>query len=349
MDLLVEPAYRSPYPPLGLLKIASCIRSRGGEVQLVKGKVVTEKPNRIYVTSLFTWEWKAVWDAIEFYKNRFPDVEVVLGGIYASLMSDHAAQSGADQIVTGLCPDLDNFMPAYDLVPEWDGSMIFSSRGCVRACKFCPVGLIEGKIRTNVESIKPFIYPGHKRVFLFDNNIIGSPNWDFTWSELMDLKMKVHISEGIDARLVTEEIADQLAQLRLTKLQTAYDNIRDRDKVIDGIKTLKAHITRSMPWSAFVLYNYKDTPEDLLIRLKDLAELGVTAFPMRWQPLDTLEKNTYIDENWTKEQVDDVRLFTRKFGFNSMLLPSKLPDDFQKCNDLHNYLVDKNQATLGSW
>ncbi len=344
MNLLVEPDYRTAYPPLGLLKIASMLRAQGEIVQLAKGKVITERPEKIFVTSLFTWEWKAVWDAIRFYKSRFPDVEIVLGGIYASLMPDHAKKTGAT-VHTGLYQEAEYLLPAYDLVPEWDGSEVFSSRGCVRACDFCPVRIIEGKIRQHVNSIKPFIWPSHTKVILFDNNVIASPNWDVTLQELMEIGKKVNIREGIDARLVTDDIAIQLSQLKLEKVQTAYDSIKDSDKVLEGIKILKKYIPKKA-FVAFVLYNWKDTPDDFFQRLKELQALGVISFPMRYQPLNELTKNAYISPNWTKEDLRDVRRLIHKMGYNSMLMPKMVSSNFQNARSIKELLADERQKDI---
>lgn len=143
--LLVEPDYYTRYPPLGLLKLAQFERQRGSEVQLVRGEVNTSKPDRIFVTSLFSYSWRAVHKAVRFYKDQFPEVHLSLGGIYASLLPDHAARSGADEIHVGLYPEAEDMMPAWDLVPEWDGSILFASRGCIRKCGFCSVPKLEGR------------------------------------------------------------------------------------------------------------------------------------------------------------------------------------------------------------
>ena len=345
MNLLVEPNYHAPLPPLGLLKIASMLRTKGESVQLVKGKVITDRPDKIFVTSLFTWEWKAVWDAISFYHSRFPDVEIVLGGIYASLMPNHARKSGA-KVHTGLYQEAEYMLPAYDLVPEWDGSEVFSSRGCIRACDFCPVRIIEGKIRQHVNSIKPFIWPSHTRVVLFDNNAIASPNWDVTWQELKDIGKKVDIREGIDARLVTDDIALQVSQLKMEKIQTAYDSIKDHDKIEEGISILKKYIPKKN-FVAFVLYNWKDTPEEYWIRIKELASWNVIPFPMRYQPLNELKKNNYVSSDWTKKDLSDVRKFTLKYGFNSLLFPKRLLSaGILKAKSIEDMLKDKSQLSL---
>jgi hypothetical protein len=85
--LLVEPAYYSQYPPLGLLKLSTLYKAQGHDVRFVRGlSLITGfRPDEIKVTSLFTWAWRPVWEAIGFYRALFPRAPISLGGIYASL------------------------------------------------------------------------------------------------------------------------------------------------------------------------------------------------------------------------------------------------------------------------
>ena len=99
-------------------------------------------PDLICVTSLFTYSWSPVHEVVSRYRSLFPRARVQVGGIYASLMPEHAASTGAE-IHTGLLPEAEDFAPDYSLVPSWDASILFSSRGCVRRCAFCSVPKIE--------------------------------------------------------------------------------------------------------------------------------------------------------------------------------------------------------------
>ena len=117
--LLVEPDYYTRYPPLGLLKISALHKRQGDQVTLVRGKMmVDDPPDRVYVTSLFTWDWRPVWEAVRYYKYVYPRAEIRLGGVYASLLPDHARMSGADLVWEGLLPDVESLTPDYSLVPR---------------------------------------------------------------------------------------------------------------------------------------------------------------------------------------------------------------------------------------
>ena len=60
------------------------------------------RPDAILVTSLMTYWYPGVVEAIRLARQRFPGTPVILGGIYATLCPDHARRhSGADLVVTG--------------------------------------------------------------------------------------------------------------------------------------------------------------------------------------------------------------------------------------------------------
>ena len=97
--LLIEPGYRNKYPPLGLMKLAAYHRERGDYIQFAKlgfGGVAGALPlldtpwDRVYVTSLFSFEWKRTATAIDQaiqYAGGQPE-RVFVGGIAVSLMHD---------------------------------------------------------------------------------------------------------------------------------------------------------------------------------------------------------------------------------------------------------------------
>ena len=195
--LLIEPGYKNKYPPLGLMKIAQYHGPRGkrDNVRFIKGPVpdvLTKAWDRIYVTTLFSFEFDKIAETVDFaidaahgQRNR-----VFVGGIAASLMTDRFREeerwSGV-RFIRGLLSappaealQLDDFAgelysddtvgtPIEDLVPDYgildqidyeypvrDAYFIYASRGCIRSCSFCGVPKLEGGLK-DTESIASIV------------------------------------------------------------------------------------------------------------------------------------------------------------------------------------------------
>ena len=93
--LLVEPGYRNKYPPLGLMKIAQYHGPNGTKdnVRFIKGEdrsVYDTAWDRIYITTLFSFEWERTARSIDFALDLVGEQahRVFVGGIAASLMHD---------------------------------------------------------------------------------------------------------------------------------------------------------------------------------------------------------------------------------------------------------------------
>jgi hypothetical protein len=361
--LLVEPNYYTQYPPLGLLKLSTLYKSQGHEVRFVHGLRLLTKffPDEIKVTSLFTWSWRPVWETVAFYRALFPKAKVSLGGVYASLTPDHARQSNAHEVHTGLIQEAEDLLPDYSLVPEWHmqrkASIVFSSRGCIRKCSFCAVPALEGKPFQSrpTTRIRHLVHPDHKRVILWDNNILGEAHWREVVAELKEMQVEADFNQGLDARLVNEESAKALTEINLPTLRLAYDFVNMRDAMQRCVITLRKALTRTRyrHVCCYVLYNYKDTPQDLFSRVRDLLAWGVSAYPMRYQPLSgefAFEKDSYIAPTWTTEELEMVANARRVIGFGGAFPPYEgLVKKFYNASGFHDAFglrkrKDRNQG-----
>jgi hypothetical protein len=327
--LLVEPKYYTRYPPLGLLKLSAFHKQQGDTVRFVRAIWryawdPHEAPDVIYITSLFTWAWQAVHDAVMFYRDMFPRARLLLGGVYASLMPEHAAPVGADQVVTGIKPEVEGLMPDYSLAPpRWNASIVFSSRGCIRRCKFCAVPYLEGS-PTQSRSIRHPIHPKHKRVILWDNNILGIPNWEDLVDELKELNLEVEFNQGLEARLIPEREPLKLKGLLMPIIRIAYDNPGMGHAVKAALEHLEAVGFRRRKVVSYALFSHKDSPEELFVRVRDLLEWGASAYPMRFQPLSgpgALEKDSYVAPKWTTAELNMVARARRVIGYGGAFPP----------------------------
>ena len=186
--LLIEPGYKNKYPPLGLMKIAQYHGPRGknDRVRFIKGtegSVLNEAWDRIYITTLFSFEYRKTAQTIDFaleVANGQAD-KVFVGGIAASLMHERFLREPRWQgirFIKGLLLSppaialhLDDFAeelysddiygkPIEDLVPDYDiinqvdykyavhdAYFAYTTRGCIRKCHFCGVPKLEGQQR----------------------------------------------------------------------------------------------------------------------------------------------------------------------------------------------------------
>ena len=328
--LLVEPDYYSQYPPLGLLKLSSYHKKKGDTTELVHGleKNVSRKADVVYITSLFTWAWKPVWEALWFYTKLFPQAEIWLGGLYASLMPEHAALSSIqpNHIFKGIHEKAEVLLPDYRLVPKWNktvgASIVFSSRGCARSCSYCAVPFLEGKMNSVKYSIKDLIWDGHSKVVFFDNNILASSGWRRIFDELADLSLKVDFNQGLDARLITEEVASKISELKIDPVvRLSYDYREMETPVQRAINLLKSHGIDGRTILVYALYNFTDDPEDFFERIRKILRWGAVCYPMRYQPINALYKDCYIAPKWDAERLEAVQRARRVIGYGGAFPP----------------------------
>ena len=174
-----------------------------------------------------------------------------------------------------------------------------TSTGCIFNCDFCLVPKIEGDLRE-----KSSWEPKSK---LYDNNLTACSlrHFDKVIDSLKPVP-EVDFNQGVSASLITEHHASRFAELKLKYIRLAWDTVEYESKFMQGYERLrKAGIPKSKI-SVYVLVGFKDTPEDALYRLETVKSLGIKPFPMRYQPLNTAKRNSYIGEHWTNEEL--VRL-----------------------------------------
>lgn len=341
--LLVEPKYYTKYPPLGLLKLSAYHKKLGDSIEFVRGvsSSISREPDIVYVTSLFTWAWKPVWEAVQFYSRLFPRAELWLGGLYASLMPEHASLCGIhpSHIFKGIFCEAEDLCPDYSLVPEWNkkvsGSVIFSSRGCINQCTFCAVPRIEGKLNAQKDSIVHLIWPEHKRVILFDNNFLASSGWENVLREIEELDLYVDFNQGLDARLITEHVAKRISEVKVDRfVRISYDYTGMGPYVKRAIELLKANGINGRNILVYMLYNFTDTPQDLFNRIKSTLTWGAVSYPMRYQPTNTLSKNTYVARNWDTKRLEAVQRARRVIGSGGAFPPYEgmIKVKVEKCN-----------------
>jgi hypothetical protein len=178
-------------------------------------------------------------------------------------------------------------MPDYDLYPNVDFSLGFTSRGCIRRCPWCIVPDKEGTI-TPTARVYEFWDRKHRKITLLDNNLLASPNWQQTMEDILAEGLKVDFNQGLDIRLLNEVNVQYLSRIKAKQLRFSFDDIALEENVRKGIRLLKEAGIKSRRLSFYVLYGFKND-DQAVDRMKILAELNVDVYPMAYRGSDGKE------------------------------------------------------------
>ena len=181
----------SNYPNLALMKLSAYHRAKGDAVEWYNPLSHYDKA---YLAKVFTFT---------------PDY-----GYYVQADEVERGGTGYD-LHKVLPPEIDRLQPDYSLYPQIDGRTAygFLTRGCPNRCRWCVVPKKEGEIAPYMD-VEEIATGGRNNLILMDNNVLASDYGLGQIEKIIRLKLKVDFNQGLDARLVTDDIARLLARVR---------------------------------------------------------------------------------------------------------------------------------------
>lgn len=225
--LLVEPKSSTTYPPLGLMKIATYHKLKGDSVSYVIGKDPKSYStfwDKIYITTVFTYDIKQVVDTVNYYsRNLFNFKNINIGGVAATLMPDYIySKTGIkphiglldaeDDFLKGLsltdarfrylsmcAASIDNLPPDYSIFPHdtkykkilENSYLLYATKGCPNKCGFCAVKKLEPNfidyipIAPRIDYIRENFGERPNITFL-DNNVAASKSYSKIIDEIFN-------------------------------------------------------------------------------------------------------------------------------------------------------------------
>lgn len=238
------------FPNLALMKIANYHKKQGDTVEWVN---FLERYDRVYMSKVFTFS---------------PD-------IYTCIQSDKIIKGGTGyDFKIKLPTHIDEISPDYSIYPKFKDAYGFLTRGCIRNCPWCIVHKKEGDIRF-YDSIDN-ILQDRKSAVLMDNNVLAC-DWGIKQiNRIIELGCKVDFNQGLDVKLITEDIAIMLSKVKwLRYIRIACDTKSAIPDVKNAVENLLKHGIK--PYRVFCYVLVKDI-EDALYRIKYLRNLGVMPF-----------------------------------------------------------------------
>ncbi|WEU40224.1 MAG: Fe-S oxidoreductase [Candidatus Odinarchaeum yellowstonii] len=318
--LLVEPEFPIPaksrnhknFLPIGLLKIASYLRSKNINVKLFRGipktlneyaEILEFNPKEVWITSLFTYWSKYVKEAVQFYKRLLPGSKTVVGGIFASLLSREKVieVTGCDDVYQGVMYEAEEYPPAYDLISgcnphPLDYQIIHTSRGCMRKCGFCGTWKIEPYFIAK-KSIKNEIF--QKKIVFYDNNFLMNPHVEKILQELIELKKQGKIvwcesQSGFDGRILLEKpyLAKLIKKAGFIYPRVAWDSkYEDYPSIKKQIDILVDAGYQTKSIFIFMLYNWDIPFEEMELKRLKCWDWKIQISDCRYRPLNQLYDN----------------------------------------------------------
>jgi radical SAM superfamily enzyme YgiQ (UPF0313 family) len=224
----------------------------------------------VLMTSLMTYWYPGVLEAIRIVKEVLPAVPVVLGGKYATLCREHAERhSGADYVMAGagempvlklfedlfgeeasFSPDelnLDSYpLPAYDLMSNVEQISLATSRGCPYRCSYCASHMLNDKFlrRDPVKVAHEIAYWhdnfGIKDFSFYDDALLIRPQ-EMIKQLLAEVKKKnlscnFHCPNGLHLREIDEEVSRLLYESNFKTIRFGFETSDSQRQMESGGK-----------------------------------------------------------------------------------------------------------------
>lgn len=262
---------RKSFPNFALMKISSYHKKRGDKVNYWT-PVSNINYDRVYSSKVFDFT-----------------------PISPYLPANITIKGGTGYGIFDTLPDeVDAQYPDYSLYPTCDYAIGFLTRGCIRHCRWCVVPNKEGYIRP-YRKWQDVVRQDSDKIVLMDNNILACEYGISQLEELSQSSFKIDLNQGMDARLVTREVADVLSKVKWIKyLRFSCDQKSQIESIYSCVENLREKGVN--PYKIFVYCLITENLEDNLERIYSLRKLGnVTIYgmpeknpslgimPKRWQ------------------------------------------------------------------
>jgi len=276
---------------LALMQLSAYHKKLGDTVRLKFGDAwpeLFETPDKVYISCLFRWNQNAALQLIAAWNGK-----AEIGGTGISL--EKTLPPAVLNHHLGYC------QPDYTLYNN-NRAIGFISRGCIRKCPWCVVPAKEGKLYR--ESTAQEIVGEHSTAIFLDNNFLALPDHYIDLEWLAKQQIKIDFNQGLDARLITKEVARLLANCRwLADPRIALDSISQIKVVDQALTNLKAAGISPTRVFVFILIGFSDLESDIE-RLLFAHKWNVNAFPMGYRDLITGEEPA---KGWDRELYNKYR------------------------------------------
>lgn len=269
------------FPNLCLMKLSAWHKAKGDEVEFA---IPLMQYDRIYMARVFDDIYTH--DDLTAYQCD----EIIKGGTGYGLKKT-------------LPNEIEQMFPDYSLYGITDTAYGFLTRGCPRHCPFCIVGDKEGLVSRKVANLSQF-WNGQKNIKLLDPNILASADHMDLLEQLADSKALVDFTQGLDARMLTDENIDVLKRIRIKRIHFAWDNPKDKTvpKALEMFSEKYGLNPKAHNVVVYLLTNYWSTHQQDLERVQWLREHFFVPYVMIYNK-PSAPRETRLLQRWVNNKI----------------------------------------------
>lgn len=269
------------FPNLCLMKLSAWHKANGDEVEFA---IPLMQYDRIYMARVFDDLYTH--DDLTAYQCD----EIIKGGTGYGLKKT-------------LPNEIEQMFPDYSLYGITDTAYGFLTRGCPRHCPFCIVGDKEGLVSRKVANLSQF-WNGQKNIKLLDPNILASADHIDLLEQLADSKALVDFTQGLDARMLTDENIAVLKRIRIKRIHFAWDNPKDKTvpKALEMFSEKYGLNPKAHNVVVYLLTNYWSTHQQDLERVQWLREHFFVPYVMIYNK-PSAPRETRLLQRWVNNKI----------------------------------------------
>jgi len=251
------------FPNLPLMKISAYHKSKGDTVEWLN---YFNHYDKVYVSKVLGDEYSTINDTV------IDADEIVFGGTGLAITVENGKEVYHKDRDNNLPDEIEHIYPDYSLYPQYTYAVGFLTRGCCNNCDFCIVSKKEGICSKKVADLSEF-WSGQKEIKLLDPNILACNDRKELLQQLIDSKSHIDFTQGLDARFITEEIAELIKQCNVKMYHFAFDFMKNEKAIIKGLKTFVDVVKpEKEKCYVYVLTNYNTTFDEDMRRIELIRE-----------------------------------------------------------------------------
>ncbi len=263
--------------PVEIKEIPKRYKRFGIPYSIVKQEIKKEIDSEIIlVSSIMTYWYQGVSDIIKLLREEIPKAKIVVGGIYPTLLTEHAKkESGADEVIPGLnffpllvklgdgedkkfSPNdfFNSYSPGYHLYKKLPYISLLTSIGCPFHCTYCVSNLLsknyfalsKEKILNEIDMyVKNY---GVYDIAFYDDALLYNSEKHFLplFEETIrrDYKVRFHTPNGINARFISRDVAEVLYRSNFKTIRIGLESSQENFQQKTGGKVTNEEIIKAI-------------------------------------------------------------------------------------------------------